>query len=240
MSAAKDKNARHHAHRERGEHRVQRDATADRPADGADPAPDAGQRPHDAADRPAGAADLPQALAEKERERVELVDRLQRLAAEFSNYQKRMERRLPEERREAVRSLVLDLLPVIDNFERALASAQEGHDFEALFAGVRLVHDQVLAALRKHGVEPIEAAGGRFDPEHHEAVAHVPSDAHPSGHVIDEVQRGYRFGDRTLRASRVAVSSGQAGTQGSEMQPAPEPAEHDPSRDRQGAEDQLP
>ncbi|MBL7140456.1 MAG: nucleotide exchange factor GrpE [Planctomycetes bacterium] len=186
MSAAKDKNARHHGHREPDEHREA------------------------AADPPAGAADLQQALALKERERVELVDRLQRLAAEFSNYQKRTERRLREEQREAVRGLVLDLLPAIDNFERALASAAEGHDFEALFAGVRLVHDQLLAALRKHGIEPIEASGRRFDPEHHEAVAHVPSDEHPSGHVIGEVQRGYRFGERTLRASRVAVSSGSA------------------------------
>jgi len=197
MSAARDKHDRHHIRHGRGgpdSHRP-----ADEPHEGsAEAAPEAVAHP----------GEISQALAEKERERVELVDRLQRLAAEFSNYQKRMERRVQDESREAVRSLVLDLLPVIDNFERAIESAEKGHDFRALFDGVRLVHDQLLAALRKHGVEPIEAAGGRFDPEHHEAVAHLPSDEHASGQVIDEVQRGYRFGDRTLRASRVAVSRG--------------------------------
>jgi len=203
MSANKGKRDR--SDRATGHHGQGR-PEADRPSDAlpeapADTATEGAGEPH---------ADLAEALAQKERERVELLERFQRLAAEFSNYQKRAERRLHDESREAVRNLVLDLLPVIDNFERALASAQQGHDFEALFDGVRLVHDQLLAALKKHGVEPIEAAGGRFDPEHHEAVAHVPSDEHPSGHVIDEIQRGYRFGDRTLRASRVAVSSGAA------------------------------
>jgi len=160
-------------------------------------------------------------VAKLEAERRELTDRLQRLAADFSNYQKRMQRRLPEERREAVRDLVCDLLPVIDNFEPALAAAEDQHDAKALYDGVRLVHDQLVAALAKHGVEPIEAAGRPFDPEHHEAVAHLPSDDMPTGHVMDEVQRGYRHGDRTLRASRVAVSRGPA--EASEAQGAEHP-----------------
>jgi len=150
------------------------------------------------------------ALAESQRECQDLKDRLQRLAADFSNYQKRTQRRLEEEKREAVRAFLRDLLPVIDNFERALAAADEGGDPEAFRQGIRLVHDQLLAALARHDVEPIDAAGRRFDPEHHEAIAHVPSEEHPSGHVIDEVQRGYRHGDLTLRPSRVAVSRGPA------------------------------
>jgi molecular chaperone GrpE len=149
-------------------------------------------------------------LAESRREVQDLKDRLQRLAADFSNYQKRMQRRLEEEKREAVREFLRDLLPVIDNFERALAAADEGGDPASFHQGVRLVHDQLIEALSRHGVEPIDAAGRRFDPEHHEAVAHVPSEEHPSGHVIDEVQRGYRHGDLTLRPSRVAVSRGPA------------------------------
>jgi molecular chaperone GrpE len=145
----------------------------------------------------------------KERQCRELLDSLQRLAAEFSNYQKRAERRVQDGRQEAVGDLVLDLLPVIDNLERAIAAAEATPDLDAFLEGVRLLHGQLLAALKKHGITPIEADQRAFDPEHHEAVAHLPSDEHPSGHVIEEMQKGYRLGDRTLRASRVAVSSGK-------------------------------
>lgn len=183
----------------------------------------------EAADEPPPPETLETTLAESQREVQDLKDRLQRLAADFSNYQKRMQRRLEGEKREAVRSFLRDLLPVIDNFERALASADEGGDPEAFRQGVRMVHAQLLAALAQHGVEPIDAAGRRFDPEHHEAVAHVPSEEHPSGHVIDEVQRGYRHGDRTLRPSRVAVSRGpaeaEAGEAGADEVEPQEPAE---------------
>jgi len=176
-------------------------------------------------------------LAEKQRECQDLLDRLQRLAADFSNYQKRSQRRLADEKREAVRALLRDLLPVIDNFERAIASAEEKHDAETLLAGVRIVHDQLLEVLARHGVEPIEAAGLRFDPERHEAVAHLPSEEHPRGHVIEEVQRGYRHKDQTLRPSRVAVSRGPADAEGDEEEEADSEPDDDPtSRDREGAE----
>jgi molecular chaperone GrpE len=165
---------------------------------------------------PTPAEDL---LAPGEKERLELVDRLQRLAAEFSNYQKRTDRRIEEERREAVRRVVLDLLPAIDNFDRAMAAAEATRDFQALFEGIRLVHGQLLAGLAAHGITPIETGRRAFDPQHHEAVAHLPSHEHPAGQVIEETQRGYRFGDQVLRASRVAVSSGKPAEGGD----APEP-----------------
>jgi len=184
------------------------------------------------------------APAESRRESKDLKDRLQRLAADFSNYQKRMQRRLEEEKREAVRDLLRDLLPVLDNFDRALAAADESGDAEAFREGVRMVHDQLLEALARHGVVPIEAAGRRFDPEHHEAVAHVPSQEHPSGRVIDEVQRGYRHGEWTLRPSRVAVSRGPAEPEASESDEQGEAGAEDDassrgrqtSRDREGAD----
>jgi molecular chaperone GrpE len=80
-------------------------------------------------------------------------------------------------------------------------------------AGLRLVRERFLAGLKAHGITPIDAERCAFDPEHHEAVAHVPSDEHPAGHIIGEAQRGYRHGVQTLRASRVAVSSGEPGGQ---------------------------
>ncbi|HET6442592.1 MAG TPA: nucleotide exchange factor GrpE [Phycisphaerae bacterium] len=162
-------------------------------------------------------------LADKTRECEELFAKLQRTTADYLNYQKRMDRRLEEGRQFAIRELVLDLLPVMDNFERALGAAEVEPDVEAFLEGVRLVHDQLLAALAKHGVEPIEAGAApgatatKFDPERHEAVAHLPSDEHPEGHVTDVVQTGYRLHGRTLRPSRVAVSSGK-GTEPPEEQ----------------------
>jgi molecular chaperone GrpE len=166
-------------------------------------------------------------LAAKTRECEELLERLKRTTADYLNYQKRMERRLEEVKRFAVRDLLLDVLPVIDNFERALAHAEEQPEFQALLDGIRLVHDQLLAALRKHGVERIEAEGKPFDPEHHEAVAQLPSEEHPEGHVAGEMQAGYRLHDQTLRPSQVAVSSGMA-----EESTAP------PDENRQGEPDE--
>jgi molecular chaperone GrpE len=197
---------------------------------GQEAAPDAPPPEAEAADGQAPPDTLEAGLAESQREVQDLKDRLQRLAADFSNYQKRMQRRLEEEKREAVREFLRDLLPVIDNFERALAAADEGGDPASFHQGVRLVHDQLIEALARHGVEPIDAAGRRFDPEHHEAVAHVPSEEHPSGHVIDEVQRGYRHGDRTLRPSRVAVSRGPAEAEAGESEA------EEAGRDREDAE----
>jgi molecular chaperone GrpE len=155
--------------------------------------------------------DLQKQLEAKAAEARDLLDQLQRVAAEYSNYQKRMERHLDEERQHAVRALVLDLLPALDNFDRALASAKKEHTYESLLEGVTLVHNQLLAALARHGVTPAETpAGATFDPEHHEAVACLPSPAHPQGAVVEEMQKGYRLHGRTIRPARVVVSDGKA------------------------------
>ena len=181
------------------------------------PAPHGGQpagTPQPAAASPAEAAPgaaQPAAqalLAAKTSECEELLDQLKRLAAEFSNYQKRMERNFQEEQRMAVRGLVLDLLPVLDNFERALAHAQADADAQALMTGIKAVYDQFAAALRKHGVTPFEAQGQAFDPEHHEAVTLVPSEQVPQGTVAEVLQMGYRLHGQLIRPSRVAVSGG--------------------------------
>jgi molecular chaperone GrpE len=149
-------------------------------------------------------------LAAKTSECEQLLDQLKRLAAEFSNYQKRMEHNFQEEQRMAVRGLVLDLLPVLDNLERALAHAQADAGAQALMTGVKAVYDQFAAALRKHGVTPFEAQGQAFDPEHHEAVTVVPSEQVPQGTVAEVLQTGYRLHGQMIRPSRVAVSGGPA------------------------------
>jgi molecular chaperone GrpE len=203
-------------------HRPHRDKAADpgaaRPAGWrAEAAPHGGQpagTPEPAATPPAEAAPgaaqpAPQdLLAAKTRECEALLDQLKRLAAEFSNYQKRMEHNLQERQRMAICGLVLDLLPVLDNFERALAHAQADAGAQALRTGVQAVYDQFAAALRKHGVTPFEAQGQAFDPEHHEAVTVVPSEEVPQGTVAEVMQTGYRLHGQLIRPSRVAVSGG--------------------------------
>lgn len=146
-------------------------------------------------------------LEEARRECAELMERLQRTAADYQNFQKRVAKRIDEAVAFAVRDLVLDLLPVIDNFERALEAARTDADPQAFRDGVQLVHDQLIGALARHGIERIDAQGEPFDPEHHEAVSHVPVEEVPPNHVAEVLQTGYRLGERTIRPSRVVVSA---------------------------------
>ena len=142
-------------------------------------------------------------IEELRRERDALQDRLLRTAAEFDNYRKRVERDRRDVADLAVADAVQDLLPIIDNLERALQAAAEQ---DPLRKGVELIHRQMEDLLRKRGVRPIEALGADFDPNIHQAVAHEESDTHREGEVMEELQRGYRLGDRLLRASMVKVA----------------------------------
>lgn len=143
-------------------------------------------------------------LDELRREKDTLQDRLLRTAADFDNYRKRMER----ERRELsdhIRADVLkDVLPIVDNFERALQAA--GTETESFGKGVELIYRQMLDFLKKRGVTPIQALGADFDPNFHQAVIHETSDAHREGEVMEELQRGYMLGDRLLRPAMVKVA----------------------------------
>jgi molecular chaperone GrpE len=139
------------------------------------------------------------------RERDSLQDRLLRTAAEFDNYRKRMDR----ERRdltEFVNAEVLgELLPIVDNFERALQAPATG-DAESFKKGIELIHKQLFDLLKKRGVTPIVALGADFDPNVHQAVIHEESATHREGEVMQELQRGYKIGDRLLRPAMVKVA----------------------------------
>jgi molecular chaperone GrpE len=144
-------------------------------------------------------------LDELRKEKDSLQDRLLRTAAEFDNYRKRVER----ERRELADymkgDILADLLPILDNFERAL-QAPSADASESLRKGVELIHKQLLDFLKKRGVAPIEALGADFDPNFHQAVIHEASPSHREGEVIEELQRGYMLGDKLLRPSMVKVA----------------------------------
>jgi molecular chaperone GrpE len=142
---------------------------------------------------------------ELRRERDALQDRLLRTAAEFDNYRKRMEKERRELSEYAAADILTEMLPILDNFERALA-APPTTDVSSLRKGVELIHKQMLDLLRKRGVKPIDALGADFDPNIHEAVVHEPSDAHREGEVMQELQRGFRLGDRLLRPAMVKVA----------------------------------
>jgi len=152
--------------------------------------------------------------AELDRARAEAADhhdRLLRAQAELQNVLKRHEKERLDRARYAGEALARDLLPVVDDLERALQHADE--QSQALAAGVELVHKSLLGVLARHGVERIEAKGKPFDPAEHEAVAVVATADAEENTVIEEHRAGYRMGDRLLRPAMVAVARApQAGS----------------------------
>jgi molecular chaperone GrpE len=139
-------------------------------------------------------------------ERDALQDRLLRMAAEFDNYRKRIERERREQADAAAEALLKDLLPVVDDLERALKTPASG-DAEAYRAGVELIHRQMLDVLRRRGVTTIDTAGADFDPRVHQAVSQEHSESHREGQIIEELRRGYMLGERLLRAAMVKVAA---------------------------------
>lgn len=138
-------------------------------------------------------------------ERDDLQDRLLRSAAEFDNYRKRTDRERRELSDAVAADLIRDLLPIIDDLERALAAASQTGD-PALRAGVELIHRQVLEAIKRRGAEPFSTVGQDFDPLWHEALASEPAGDRRDGEVVEEIRRGYRIGQRLIRPALVKVA----------------------------------
>jgi molecular chaperone GrpE len=126
--------------------------------------------------------------------------------AEYQNYRRRSEERFTEQQKYNNAEFIKALLPVLDNFERAMAAAEQSRNFDALIGGINGTLKQLQAALQKAGVTPIEAVGKEFDPKFHEAIGNVESEEHPSNTVAEEVQRGYVLHDRVLRPTLVRVT----------------------------------
>ncbi len=143
-------------------------------------------------------------LEEAVRQRDAHYERLLRVTAEFDNYRKRTERERRELIDQAAGDLLGDLLPVVDDLERALAA--ETQDGDAYRRGVEIIHKQLLDLMARRGVAPIEAVGADFDPALHQAVVHEPGDGHRDGEVVEELRRGYTLRKRLLRPSMVKVA----------------------------------
>lgn len=149
---------------------------------------------------------LRQALEEKTREVEAATDRYLRALAELDNTRKRTQREREEYVRHANESLLRELLPVLDNFDRALQAARARAEPEAFVAGVELIQRDLLRVLEKFGVSSFSAVGQPFDPERHEAVARVPTTEHSEMTVVEETLRGYLLNGRVLRPARVTVA----------------------------------
>ena len=137
-------------------------------------------------------------------------DQLLRLAADFENYRKRASRELDDTRKYGIEKLLKDLLPMLDNLDRALAHAED--DKNPVIEGVRMVAKQAHEILTGYGVRAFTSVGEPFDPERHEAVAQVPSNEHPAGSVVEEMLKGYVIHERLLRPAQVVVAAPRAAT----------------------------
>lgn len=158
-------------------------------------------------DADARIAELEAQLAATKAEAAQNWDRYLRERAEMDNFRKRQERMAGDRVRREKREILSKLLEVVDNLERALAY-QDTMDREALQQGMRMLQWQLNELLKAEGLTAVPSVGERFDPYVHEAIESVASEEHPEGVVIEEVRKGYKMGDETLRPARVKVSAG--------------------------------
>jgi len=149
-----------------------------------------------------GSEDLAAAIEARDR----YYDLLLRKSAEFDNYRKRIERERQSWTEGTIGDVVADLLPVIDDLERALKTETDPDQAEAFRRGVELILKRLLDTLKRRGVSPVEAVGQAFDPHRHQAVTYEPAEGKPDGEVTDEYARGYVLGDRLLRPAMVKVA----------------------------------
>jgi molecular chaperone GrpE len=148
----------------------------------------------------------PPDLSETKRERDEYLELAQRTRADFENYRKRVAKETSEALGRGKAQLARDLLPAIDNLERALQSGSEASAHEALIHGVKLVLEELRAKLAGAGVEAFDPTGEKFDPQVHEALSTQPVDGTEAGIVVETLEKGYRQNGQVLRPARVVVS----------------------------------
>ena len=147
------------------------------------------------------------ALSEAEAKIGECKEQILRLRADFENTKKRLERDQAEAIRFANERLLIEILHVADNFDRAMTSLSEGHDPEKVKEGLKIAQDDLHRVLERHGVEVVKSVGEGFDPKIHEAVAVLEKEDVPEGQILDEIQRGYLLNGRLIRPSKVKIAT---------------------------------
>ncbi len=141
-----------------------------------------------------------------EAENTDLLEKLQRVSADYANYQKRAPKQITESIAYEKETIVKSILPVMDNFEHTLSHAGTAENVEAVTKGVQIIYDQMLDIMKSLNVEQIVALGEKFDPASHQAMMQRPEPDKEDGIILEEFQKGYRLNDRVIRPSRVIVN----------------------------------
>jgi molecular chaperone GrpE len=176
-------------------------------------------------------ARLEEKVEEAERERGEFKERWVRAAADLENLRKRAKREKEEQRKYGNDKLALELLPAVDNLERALAHAEKSDDTGSIVDGVKMVYRQILTAFEKHGITGFESKGEKFNPEQHEAIQQVETTEHDTGTVVEQYQKGYFIHDRLLRPAMVSVAKRVAGGDNDQQSEASEASDSSEATD---------
>jgi molecular chaperone GrpE len=145
-------------------------------------------------------------LDEVQAERDDLLGKLQRVSADYANFQKRMTRQVADSIAYEKEHMIKTMLPVLDNFQHTLEKSHAAESVEVVLQGVRIVYDQMLDILRSHGVEAIHAVDEPFDPSYHEAMMRREDPEHEDNTVLEEFQKGYTLNGRVIRPSKVIVN----------------------------------
>jgi len=153
---------------------------------------------------------LRQDLESVRKTKDEVFDRLQRVYADYANFQKRVPKNIADSVAYEKERFIRSFLPVLDNLDRTLREARSAQNAEPVLQGVQIIRDQMLAILKSHGVEPLEAMNEKFDPERHEAMLRRSEPDQEDNLVLEEFQKGYTLGGRVIRPSRVAINKVQA------------------------------
>lgn len=159
-------------------------------------------------------------IAEAKAEALRFKEQWMRSAADFDNFRKRSRKELEDTRKAGREELLKDMLPVFDNLERAMTSAERATEVKPVADGLKMVLRQFIDTLGRSGIAKVPTVGSMFDPSLHEAIQQVETDEHPAGTVVAEVQPGYLQGDRLIRAAMVVVAKPKPSTDGGK-----EPAE---------------
>ena len=159
-----------------------------------------------------------EAVEKLEQEKGELLEKLQRVSADYANFQKRVPKQVADSIAYEKERILKSVLPVLDNFEHTLQNAHAVDDVDVFAKGVRIVYDQMLDVLKSHGVEQIASVGEKFDPSKHEAMMRREEADQEDDTVLEEFQKGYRLNDRVLRPSKVIVNKLAAGGAGKDTE----------------------
>lgn len=153
-----------------------------------------------------GLKKLRQQLNNLEKEKNELFEKLQRVSADYANFQKRVPKQITDTIAYEKEKIIKTLLPALDNFEHTLQNAHSAESVDVLVKGIKIVYDQMLDILKSHNVEQIKALGEKFDPALHQAMMQKAEPESEENIVLEEFQKGYKLNDRVLRPSKVIVN----------------------------------